>query len=317
VPGTFRFGLSRGSRSQVRVKGATDVDMQRIVQMWETMPFPKEIKEDEGFTRLREVYVELLEVYAAHPFAASISQVSAEEVQAHLRAGTPLLQGIEAQIDFSHAEDLLSSIAVWGGFSEEVRVSLREVLEKTSPEERLVLLAAAWVGNGAVIHEMAERLEAQPKALEAWLFFALYPTRVAVREAWLGKERVPLEAWGHGSCPFCGTLPHLGEFVGDRGERILRCPSCGAAWEFPRLRCPACGEDDPNRLEVLFFDVERDKVRVDVCDRCGHYVKGIPALELSDPYELLLLDAFTYPLDIAAGEEGYGSTGSEAGTKES
>ncbi|MBT9253306.1 MAG: formate dehydrogenase accessory protein FdhE [Brockia lithotrophica] len=282
------------------------MDVQRIVQMWETMPFPEEIKEDEGFARLREAYVDLLEVYAAHLFTASVPRVPAEEVQAQLRAGTPLLRGIEARVDFSHAESLLPSVAAWEGFSEEVRASLQEVLGRTSPEEREALLAAAWAGDGAAIHKMAERLEVQPKALEAWLFFALYPTRVAVREAWLGKERVPLEAWGHGSCPFCGALPHLGEFVGDRGERILRCPSCGAAWEFPRLRCPACGEDDPNRLEVLFFAVDRDKVRVDVCERCGHYVKGIPALELSDPYGLLLLDAFTYPLDVAAEEEGYG-----------
>ncbi|PTQ51112.1 MAG: formate dehydrogenase accessory protein FdhE [Brockia lithotrophica] len=282
------------------------MDVQRIVQMWETMPFPEEIKEDEGFARLREAYVDLLDVYAAHPFAASVPRVPAEEVQAQLRSGTPLLRGIEARVDFSHAESLLPSVAAWEGFSEEVRASLQEVLGRTSPEEREALLAAAWAGDGAAIHEMAERLEVQPKAFEAWLFFALYPTRVAVREAWLGKERVPLEAWGHGSCPFCGVLPHLGEFVGDRGERTLRCPSCGAAWEFPRLRCPACGEDDPNRLEALFFDVDRDKVRVDVCERCGHYVKGVPALELTDPYGLLLLDAFTYPLDVAAEEEGYG-----------
>jgi hypothetical protein len=49
-----------------------------------------------------------------------------------------------------------------------------------------------------------------------------------------------------------------------------------------------------------------EKERAAVCDRCRGYVKTVFTLSALTPMELLVADVITLPLDLIAGERGYG-----------
>jgi FdhE protein len=70
-----------------------------------------------------------------------------------------------------------------------------------------------------------------------------------------------------------------------------------------RLHCAVCGNNDQDSLQYLCADGE-EAYRIDLCDRCHHYIKTIDyrSLEGSDP---CLEDLATLHLDVVASEKGY------------
>ena len=113
---------------------------------------------------------------------------------------------------------------------------------------------------------------------------------------------------GENRCPFCKGKAQLSllktqEPDSEVGGRNLLCSTCLTVWLFRRVVCANCGEERPARL-AYFHTPEYDHVRVEACDTCKHYIKGIDLARfgLAVP---LVDEVAAAPLDLWARERGY------------
>ena len=112
-----------------------------------------------------------------------------------------------------------------------------------------------------------------------------------------------------GRCPFCGGTPQLSMFRGpgdgalEGAGRSLQCSTCLTAWPFRRVLCAHCGEDDERRLGY-FQSPAFEHVRVEACETCKRYLKGIDLTRLGTAVPLVD-EVASAPLDAWADEHGY------------
>lgn len=118
------------------------------------------------------------------------------------------------------------------------------------------------------------------------------------------RDQVPA-SWWEGFCPVCGAWPTLAEFRGLERKRWLRCGRCATGWEMPWLRCPYCAESEHTNLGYLAPEAGETTRKVEVCDSCKGYVKAEPTVKPLAPWEIVLDDLATVPLEIAALDRGY------------
>lgn len=109
-------------------------------------------------------------------------------------------------------------------------------------------------------------------------------------------------------CPVCGGRPQVSflqnrETTAESGNRDLICSTCLTSWEFRRVVCANCGEEQPSKLGY-FQSPQWDHVRIEACDSCKHYIKGIDLtrLGLAEP---MVDEIDAAPLDLWATEHGY------------
>jgi FdhE protein len=115
-------------------------------------------------------------------------------------------------------------------------------------------------------------------------------------------------AGGERTCPFCGGAPQLSiliskESSSESGNRDLLCATCLSTWEFRRVICANCGEQQPAKLGY-FHSPEFDHLRIEACDSCKHYLKGIDLTRLGLAVPLVD-EIYGAPLDLWAREHGY------------
>jgi FdhE protein len=149
----------------------------------------------------------------------------------------------------------------------------------------------------------AARLEAEPDLVGSVVRFTLFAGLTAIESA-----AAPLRAgaaWDRGYCPTCGQAPLLAEFRGLDQSRFLRCGWCAASWELSRQWCPTCGTRDHEALGFLAKDGEENRYRVATCDACRTGIKTLSTLSMLPPLMLLVADAATLHLDLAAADRGY------------
>ena len=149
----------------------------------------------------------------------------------------------------------------------------------------------------------AEELGTDPGLFGTLLRFTLFAGLTVVE-----AEAAPLRAgvsWEHGYCPTCAQTPLLAEFRGLDQSRFLRCGWCAASWEVSRQWCPACGTRDHEALGLLSKEGEDNRYRVATCDACKTGIKTLSTLSMLPPLMLLVADAATLHLDLAAAERGY------------
>ena len=109
-------------------------------------------------------------------------------------------------------------------------------------------------------------------------------------------------------CPFCGGNPQVSflqnkEITAESGNRDLICATCLSSWEFRRVVCANCGEERPAKLGY-FHSPEFDHVRIEACDTCKHYIKGVDLTRLG--FAAPLVDENdAAALDLWAREHGY------------
>lgn len=115
-------------------------------------------------------------------------------------------------------------------------------------------------------------------------------------------------------CSFCGAPPQLsylqtppsiaGGGAGSEGAgRYLMCSLCFTDWQINRISCPVCDERNPEKLPY-FQSEQLPIVRIEACDSCKHYLKGIDLTK--DGRAVPLVDELATPaLDIWAHENGY------------
>ena len=111
--------------------------------------------------------------------------------------------------------------------------------------------------------------------------------------------------WWEGYCPLCGAWPVLAEYTGLERKRQLRCGRCGMGWAIPMLRCVFCDETDHEHLGYLTPEGSEQMRKVEVCDTCKGYLKGLTTVRPLGTEAILLDDLMTVPLDVAALERGF------------
>jgi FdhE protein len=168
------------------------------------------------------------------------------------------------------------------------------------------LVDETLAGRPEAIHARAEALGLDAGLAATVLRLTLFPVfsqiNASVTPLYQGTR------WSHGYCPTCGSWPLLGEFRGLEQTRFLRCGLCAADWEFARLACPFCGTRDHRQLGYFHVEGEEARQRAATCNACRGYVKMRATLTPLKPLELLVADAATLHLDLAAAERGYTAT---------
>ncbi|HKR11309.1 MAG TPA: formate dehydrogenase accessory protein FdhE [Pyrinomonadaceae bacterium] len=109
-------------------------------------------------------------------------------------------------------------------------------------------------------------------------------------------------------CPFCGGNPQLSflqnkEVTAESGNRDLMCARCLTVWPFRRVVCANCGEEEPSKL-AYYQAKEIDHVRVEACETCKHYLKGVD-LTRRGTAQPLVDEVAAAALDLWATEHGY------------
>ncbi|HBB96274.1 MAG TPA: hypothetical protein DC054_12865 [Blastocatellia bacterium] len=113
---------------------------------------------------------------------------------------------------------------------------------------------------------------------------------------------------GERYCPFCGGNPQVSflqnkETTAESGNRDLICATCLSSWEFRRVVCANCGEERPAKLGY-FHSPKFDHVRIEACDTCKHYIKGVDLTRVG--FAAPIVDEIdAAPLDLWAREHGY------------
>ncbi len=156
-------------------------------------------------------------------------------------------------------------------------------------------------GKGRRSEQVADDLGLDKQVLS---FLAYNSIRPSI-EAAIEQLRCDLEheSWRECHCPVCGSLPSLNLLKGNEGKRYSLCSYCGFQWRIDRLSCAVCGNGE--HVSLSYFSGEGEEAfRIDLCEKCNHYIKTIDyrKLETSDP---ALEDLATLHLDVLAVEKGY------------
>jgi FdhE protein len=212
-------------------------------------------------------------------------------------SGAPLIHGAVIRVD-----------------ARRVRALVRELIRDSSPAVRnddtvrprrldaLGLLQAAITQDAAAIERVAKRAAVQPGPLGAIGQMAAIPVLRACATAF--RDRIPSD-WTHGYCPVCAAWPTLVEIRGLERSRRLRCGRCSSDWPISVLRCPFCNETHHDNLHALLPEGDEQTRRVDVCETCKGYIKGISTLQATPLRALAITDLATIELDLVAQERGY------------
>ena len=112
-------------------------------------------------------------------------------------------------------------------------------------------------------------------------------------------------SWWEGYCPVCGAWPVVAEYTGLERKRQLRCGRCGTGWAIPLLRCVFCDEIEHDNLAYLTPEEGEQTRRIEVCQTCKGYLKGVTTVRPSATWSILIDDLMTVHLDVAALERGY------------
>lgn len=236
--------------------------------------------------------------------AVAAPSLGPEQAQARLAAGIPLLRDESIPLDvkafgrrWQHACEVLEVQQPDGTAAALAAAVRRGQLDSAA------MTAAVVAGRPEDVRQRAEGLGLDPTLATTLLRFTLFPLFASL-ETLLAPLRETRD-WPHGYCPTCGSWPLLGEFRGLDQSRYLRCGLCAAGWEVPRLWCPYCGCRAHEQLQFLHAEGEESKIRAAVCDACRGYVKTLSTLSAIPPLHLLVADAVTLHLDLAAAERGY------------
>lgn len=194
-----------------------------------------------------------------------------------------------------------------------------------------------WLPSGVLEEDLRVLLEFRPAFLEAVISVAP-PALVEQADA---SEELLLEYWNHRSdklffpkaflqpyaqwsvqsgallkqtstpenrCPYCFGKPQLSflritEPGSESGNRNLLCATCLSSWDFRRVVCASCLEEQPFKLQYFKSD-EYDHVRIEACESCKQYVKGIDLTRLGLAVPLVD-EVASAALDLWATEKGY------------
>lgn len=112
--------------------------------------------------------------------------------------------------------------------------------------------------------------------------------------------------WMKKCCPACGSVSQISTLDKAAGKRHLFCLLCGTGWRFMRLKCSYCNSELAEGMK--FLAEEKGPWRIDVCEKCSHYLKthdGKKSVGTSEEFIPKVEDVATLYLDMFAEKEGY------------
>jgi len=235
----------------------------------------------------------------------NLLELSQERARTKLAAGVPLLRDEKVSVDakafrrrWCRACDALETLQPDGAAAALAAAMTKGRLDPAA------LVEAITAGNAAYVRERAAELGLHPDLAATLTRYTLFPHFTALNTA-----LAPLHetfAWSRGACPTCNSRPLLGEFRGLDQSRYLRCGLCAASWDAARQWCPLCDNRDHERLSFLHREGEEARwPKAALCEACRGYVKMLATLALLPPLSLLVADAATLHLDLAAAERGF------------
>lgn len=264
-------------------------------------------------------YAAILPLLRDADLNVGIISLTQKRIHEKIEKGIPLLLGLDLELDIDAVRQLMIKLAAavekattknklhklhlscLGG-NDSAAGRLRTALEERKLDINSLLTRIA-VGENATVAYAAESLDLDPGLLRTLAQNALKP---ALR-AW-ARQLSAIAAdnrWNRGICYVCGAPAILGELQDNAQVKHLRCGACGADWQFRRLQCIYCGNEDHESQRYLYEEKKREKMRVEVCDRCRGYLKVISAF-FPTPAEMLAVeDLATIHLDYIAQERGY------------
>lgn len=232
--------------------------------------------------------------------------ISPEEIRAKMGKGLPLLADLDISIDSDAAHDLMVKLAHTVEEKQLVRHESARRIRLAFEEKRMdisELMPHIVSGKNDPIISLAKNLDLEPDLLMILAQNAFKPAlRTCCRQLTPLAEGIE---WHKGYCFVCGAVASLGELQGNDQTLHLRCGQCGADWPFRRLLCLYCGNEDHDALRFLYPEQERERMRIEVCDKCRGYLKVIAAFSPTPAEMLPLEDLATLHLDYIAQERGY------------
>ena len=214
-------------------------------------------------------------------------------------AGAPLLANAAVSLDASAGElfQKLCQRAAHGGAS-----NMKGLETLGSAEIDHALLQSVLNGDESALVARAHRAGVEAEAFVAVACLVALPLLHALSRRLAGE--IPA-SWTAGYCPVCGAWPALAEVCGVERARHLRCGRCGSAWRAHCLSCPYCGTSEHDELGSLDVEEDGSKTAVEVCGRCGGYLKRFMRLRSGSYEEVLVSDLMSVTLDLAAVKRGY------------
>jgi FdhE protein len=266
--------------------------------------------------RVRPVYAKLLGFHEAlfiaqeemrGRLAIEPVHIPRETLALKRSAALPLIDRSEFVIDVGAAGRLFERICEIALQTEgplaKAAAAFRSALE-TGDLDPKVLFEALIEEREGVFAATAARFDTAADLVSYLAYNSVKPSLMNGAEQ-LAVYLEPDEPWNKGYCPVCGALPALALF-GEEGQRLLCCSFCWHQWPVKRLFCPYCENRDAERLHY-FFSEQEEEYRVDVCNGCGKYLKGVDVRRLGRPLYPPLEQAATLHLDIKARELGHQS----------
>jgi formate dehydrogenase accessory protein FdhE len=183
---------------------------------------------------------------------------------------------------------------------------LREV-ERSGPSDLVEEAQFLLQASEAEIDQMLLEQWRRPSDLQFFAKAFLQPYARWMSESGVGPKDRNLES-KESSCPFCGGRPqlsilHAREDSADGGGRDLMCSTCLSVWSYRRVLCAHCGEERPAILGI-YHSPDYDHIRIEACDTCRYYLKGIDLTRLGLAVPIVD-EVAAAPLDLWAGEQGY------------
>jgi FdhE protein len=247
-----------------------------------------------------KVLATLLVELFAEPATAMPHSLAAEDAQAKLAEGIPLLRGTAVTVDETAFRRRF--LAVCAALQQKDAEVLADELCKKNIDP-ISLLGEVLSGRPETVSMQAEAHGLDPSLVATVLRLTALPVLARFAQD-CGQLRKGI-SWEHGYCPTCGSWPLLAEARGLEQLRFLRCGLCGTAWEGGRFRCLYCGNQDHRSLGYFHVEGEEDRLRAATCDVCRGYVKVISTLSALSVAQLLIADLASLHLDLAAADRGF------------
>lgn len=220
-----------------------------------------------------------------------------------LRAQEKIYESLRSQKDWSPAGDVETDIPIiqtlWHGLLETVALHGPTSL---AADAHLLLVADPEIVAEKLFDYWHSSADTQFFGKAILQPYAYWLAEMKITPA--GRELTN----GERVCPFCGGAPQLSfllarESNAESGNRDLLCATCLHAWEFRRVVCANCGEERPDKLGY-FHSPEFDHIRLEACDTCKHYVKGIDLTRVGLAVPTVD-EIYGAPLDLWAHAHGY------------
>lgn len=267
-------------------------------------------------TQLRPSYTDLLAFYAAvftqqekakGDIDLAPMQLPPETVAARRRKSLPLVEvsGLAFDLPTSHGllETLCALAATQATEMHETAAAVAEARARGDLDPQ-ALFRSFLRSDDVYLQDTAERIGSDAKTLGFLAYHSIQPS-IELGAAQLASYLDTESVWQKGYCPVCGSAPGLA-VLGQEGHRVVVCSFCRHQWQAPRLFCVFCENTTTDELHYVFTEEERD-LRIDVCERCRHYIKTVQRREVSRPLFPPLEQVASLHLDMIAAEKGFRS----------